>query len=248
MSTTEPDYSYIFRRKSHRKFSERPLSEAELSLVMCAFESAKPLISDIRVAARIVRKEETSVSRGEYCLLVYSEKKPLYLENTGFILAQTDLVLQQNGIGSCFLGMGRTRLKEHEGLPFCTMLNIGAMEEGALRSGRECFTRNDPKERLSPLPEETAVACSLAPSACNSQCWEVKKEGDGFLIIRGDGNPSIMRGEIRTFFNKMDMGIFMWYLSTSLAHNCNTFTFEITGSDGVIHTIGTTGPTYSYKE
>ena len=37
MSTTEPDYSYIFRRKSHRKFSERPLSEAELSLVTCAF-------------------------------------------------------------------------------------------------------------------------------------------------------------------------------------------------------------------
>ena len=144
--------------------------------------------------------------------------------------------------------MGRTQHKEHEGLPFVTMLNIGAMKEGSLRSCVSDFTRNDPAGKLSVLPEETALQCSLAPSACNSQCWEAEKCEGGFRIIRGDGNPSIMRGGIKTFFNRIDMGIFMWYLSTSLSHNGHKFSLKLTGSDGIIHTIGDTGPTYSYTE
>ncbi|MGN0907122.1 MAG: nitroreductase family protein, partial [Bullifex sp.] len=236
MSSLTPDISYIYRRKSHRSFSDRNLTQSETELALVAFNASSPLINDIRVAARLVKKEETSVSRGEYCLLIYSEKKPLYLENIGYILASTDLILQQNGIGSCFLGMGRTRHKEHEGLPFATMLNIGALKEGSLRNSVSDFTRNDPSGKLSALPDDVALQCSLAPSACNSQCWETEKSEDGVRIIRGEGNPSIMRGGIKTFFNRIDMGIFLWYLSASLSHNGHTFTLKLTGSDGAIHT------------
>ncbi len=248
MTELTPDISYIYRRKSHRSFSDAPLSDGELSLVLDAFHSSKQLIREIKVSAKIVKKEETSVSRGEYCLLVYSEQKPLYLENTGFILACTDIILQQHGIGSCFLGMGRTQHKEYEGLPFVTMLNIGKAKDNSLRNKPEDFTRNDPKEHLSALPSTIALPCSLAPSACNTQCWEIGKTDEGYSILRTEGNPSIMRGNIKTFFNKMDMGIFMWYLSSSLAHEGHTFTLKLTDSGGNVHIIGDTGPTYSYKE
>ena len=94
---------YFYKRKSHRKFSDRHLNSEELSFVSEVFYSAEPLIKDINVKSLIVKKEETSVSRGEYCLLVYSEKKDYYLENVGYILSQVDLILQQNNIGVCFL-------------------------------------------------------------------------------------------------------------------------------------------------
>lgn len=207
---------YFYKRKSHRKFSTSLLTKEELSFVNEAFNIAEPLIKDIKVASLIVKKEETSVSRGEYCLLVYSEKKDYYLENVGYIISQVDLILQQNNIGVCFLGMGRTKLKEYEGLGFCTMLNFGAMLENSLRNSINDFKRNEPS---SELPYEIALKASLAPSACNSQPWNIKKDGKNIIVTRGCGNPSIMRGEIKTFFNKIDMGIYLYYLKSSIPNS-----------------------------
>ena len=207
---------YFYKRKSHRTFSPTPLTKEELSFVNEVFNNAEPLIKDIKVASLIVKKEETSVSRGEYCLLVYSEKKDYYLENIGYILSQVDLILQQNNIGVCFLGMGRTKLKEYKGLPFCTMLNFGAMLENSLRNYLTDFKRNEPTKSL---PYEIALPASLAPSACNSQPWNIKKDGKNIIVTRGCGNPSIMRGEIKTFFNKIDMGIYLYYLKALIPNS-----------------------------
>lgn len=207
---------YFYKRKSHRKFSDRHLNSKELSFVSDVFNSAEPLIKDINVKSLIVKKEETSVSRGEYCLLVYSEKKDYYLENVGYILSQVDLILQQNNIGVCFLGMGRTKHKEYDGLPFCTMLNFGAMVEGSLRNSYKDFNRNEPNKEL---PYEVALPSSLAPSACNTQPWVVNKDGNDIIVSRGFGNQSIMRGEIKTFFNKIDMGIYLYYLKSSISNS-----------------------------
>ena len=93
---TKVDKEFFYKRKSHRAFSSRPLTQEELSFVKDVFNNAEHLVDNIRVSSLIVKKEETSVSRGEYCLLVYSEKKDYYLENVGYILSQVDLILQEN--------------------------------------------------------------------------------------------------------------------------------------------------------
>ena len=59
------DQEYFYKRKSHRKFSTSLLTKEELSFVNEVFNNAEPLIKDIKVASLIVKKEETSVSRGE---------------------------------------------------------------------------------------------------------------------------------------------------------------------------------------
>ena len=213
---TKVDKEFFYKRKSHRAFSSRPLTQEELSFVKDVFNNAEHLVDNIRVSSLIVKKEETSVSRGEYCLLVYSEKQDYYLENVGYILSQVDLILQENNIGVCFLGMGRTKLKEYDGLPFCTMLNFGAMAENSLRKGYIDFKRNEPTQLLS---YDIALPASLAPSACNTQPWVVRVENNNIIVERGSGNSSIMRGEIKTFFNKIDMGIYLFYLKTSIPNS-----------------------------
>jgi nitroreductase len=43
--------------------------------------------------------------KAPHYLLLFSENKPGYLLNTGFIFEQIDLFLSSSGIGSCWLGL-----------------------------------------------------------------------------------------------------------------------------------------------
>ena len=79
-------YEMIFKRKSFhlfRNIGSEHLTDEELKDIENKFKELKPLVSDIRVDLRIVKK--SSVFRGqEYVLMLYSEKKDNYLQNIGY--------------------------------------------------------------------------------------------------------------------------------------------------------------------
>ena len=71
----------------------------ELKDIEEKFSKLKPLVEDIKVKIKIVKKE--SILRGqEYCILFYSEKKDNYLQNIGYLGEQLDLYLVSKNIGT----------------------------------------------------------------------------------------------------------------------------------------------------
>ena len=102
-------YEMIFKRKSFhlfRNIGNEHLTEEELKDIEKEFSKLKPLIEDIKVKIKIVKKE--SILRGqEYCILFYSEKKENYLQNIGYLGEQLDLYLVSKNIGSLWFGIGK---------------------------------------------------------------------------------------------------------------------------------------------
>ena len=71
-------YPMIFKRKSFRRFDDGlSLSAEELQKIEEQLCRLLPLVDDIEIKYQIVKREQTSCKRGEYCLLVYSEKKSI---------------------------------------------------------------------------------------------------------------------------------------------------------------------------
>lgn len=74
----------IFKRKSFRLFDNSlSLSAEELKSVKKYLDRLVRLTDNISMEYRIVKREETTCKRGEYCLLIYSECKENYLLNVG---------------------------------------------------------------------------------------------------------------------------------------------------------------------
>ena len=80
-------YEMIFKRRSFHIFKNvgnESISEDELNDIQNAYSDFTPLNPEIKTAICIVPEEETNCKRGgEYCILLYSEKKYDYLQNIG---------------------------------------------------------------------------------------------------------------------------------------------------------------------
>lgn len=97
------NYKMIFKRKSFRKFNDTlKLTNEELHDIDKKINNLIPLVDNIDVKYRIVRREETTCKRGEYCLLIYSEEKEKFLLNIGYMFEQLDLYLANKDIGVCW--------------------------------------------------------------------------------------------------------------------------------------------------
>ena len=107
-------YEMIFKRKSFhlfRNIGNEHLSKEELKDIEKEFSKLKPLVEDIKVKIKIVKKE--SILRGqEYCILFYSEKKDNYLQNIGYLGEQLDLYLVSKNIGTLWFGIGKPDERE----------------------------------------------------------------------------------------------------------------------------------------
>jgi hypothetical protein len=95
----------IYKRKSVREYSKLPVEIFDNEIDLLKIFDILPLIKDIRVNVKLLKKEEVKNNRSDYCIAFYSEEKPLYLENIGFIGQQIELELQSKGIGTCWWGM-----------------------------------------------------------------------------------------------------------------------------------------------
>ena len=90
-------YEMIFKRKSFHVFrnvGNESISGAELDDIQNAYTAFISLNPEIKTTIRIVPEKQTNCKRGgEYCILLYSEKKDGYLQNIGYLGEQLDLYL-----------------------------------------------------------------------------------------------------------------------------------------------------------
>ena len=216
-------YQMIFKRKSFHIFkSTLIISEEELAQIETAFLECKPLIPEIKVGMKIVPAAATTCKRGqEYCILLYSEKKEGYLPNIGYLGQQLDLILASMNIGALWFGIGKTDIRSDGELNFVIMIAIAKMEETK-------FRKNMFKSKRKPIEEiwfgeyylEAANIARFAPSACNTQPWIVESNAQELRVFRykKPGKRGIMPADKVSFYNRIDIGIFLLILEVCLKH------------------------------
>ena len=216
-------YQMVFKRKSFHIFKNTLIiSEEELAQIETAFLECKPLIPEIKVSIKIVPAAATSCKRGqEYCILLYSEKKEGYLPNIGYLGQQLDLILASMNIGALWFGIGKTDVRSDGELDFVIMIAIAKMEETK-------FRKNMFKSKRKPIEEiwfgeyylEAANIARFAPSACNTQPWIVESNEQELRVFRykKPGKRGIMPADKVSFYNRIDIGIFLLILEVCLKH------------------------------
>ena len=224
-------YPEIFKRKSFHLFRNagtEKLTAEELGELETLYGTLEPLYPDIRTALRIVPAEKVNFKRdAEYCLLIYSEKKENYRMNAGYLGEQLDLELVKRGIGTLWFGIGKPDLPEFEGLDYVIMIAVRKIADASQ------FRKDMFKAKRKPLGEiwsgETlgvAEIARFAPSACNSQPWFVKNE-DGRLTVfryKKPGKRGIMPAAAVSYYNRIDMGIFLCILEICMAEQKLAYT------------------------
>lgn len=211
----------IFKRKSFRRFDETlSLSKDELQRIEEQLYKLQPLLDNIKVKYKIVKREKTTCRRGEYCLLIYSEKKDNFLLNVGYLIEQLDLWMASQNIGACWYGMGKTTELQYDGLDYVIMLAFG---KGTLKEFRKDYTKAKRKDLgivwNSECLMEVANVVRYAPSACNSQPWRVFFKEKNILIYRSTQVRSIIPKDKLPYYNSIDMGVFLCFMEITLIHN-----------------------------
>ena len=220
-------YKQIFKRKSFHIFKDtESLTDCELDAVKDFIKTVKPLYSDIKTEIQIVPESETTCKRGgQYCILFYSEAKGEYLRNIGYIGEQIDLFLASQNIGALWFGIGKPQEMQVNGLEFVIMISIAKMPE-------EKFRKDMFKSKRKPLDDiwrgdtlDIAEIVRFSPSACNTQPWIVENTENELLIYRykKPGKRGIMPADKVRYYNKIDMGIFLFILETCLEHEGYTY-------------------------
>jgi hypothetical protein len=222
-------YQMIFKRKSFHIFKgEQHLTEEELEEIEEQMAAFTPLVNGIQTAWRIVPKHETTCKRGEYCILAYSEKKDGYLYNIGYLFEQLDLWLASRNIGVCWYGMGKTEEPKYQGLDFVILITIEKANE---KDFRKDYTKAKRKDLVDiwqgDMFQEIATVVRFTPSACNTQPWLVEVENNIFNIYRVKGKRGVMPADKVSYYNKIDIGIFLLFMELCFKHEKITYERKI---------------------
>lgn len=220
-------YRQIFKRKSFHLFRGiEKLTTDDINDLKAFIDSAKPLDPHIKTRIQLVPETDTTCKRGgEYCILFYSEKKGEYLRNIGYIGEQIDLYLASQDIGALWFGIGKPQELEINGLGFVIMISIAKMPVDKFR--KDMF-----KSKRKPLSEtwigdtlNVAEIVRFTPSACNTQPWITENNGKELLVYRykKPGKRGIMPIEKVRYYNKIDMGIYLFMLETCLEYENYSF-------------------------
>ncbi len=225
-------YPFIFKRKSFHTFkntkTRQPYSkdyhitEEEYEDIERVFKTFKPLYPDIKVKMRIAENGETSCRRGqEKVILLYSEEKDNYLMNIGYLGEQLDLYLASKNIGALWFGLNIARMPDYEDLKYVIMIAICKVPETSFRKDMFKSKRKDlgevwQSDRLTGIGN----IVRFAPSACNTQPWIVKDNGNLLQVYRHQGPKKwVMPIEGVIHYNHIDIGIFLCFLDLCLLQN-----------------------------
>ena len=237
-------YKQIFKRKSFHIFKNTELlPDNEIQEVKEFIKTVQPLEAPIRTEVCIVPESETSCKRGgQYCILFYSETKDGYLQNIGYIGEQIDLYLASKNIGALWFGIGSPQNMRMNGLDFVIMMSIAKMPEDAFRKDMFKSKRKLLSEIWKGDTLGIAEIVRFSPSACNSQPWIVDNIDNELMVYRfkKPGKRGIMPADKVRYYNKIDMGIFLFMLETCLQYeqyDYQRMLFEDTSDDSVEQTL-----------
>lgn len=232
-------YDMIFKRKSFHLFrnvGDEKITPAELAEIKKAYRNFSPLYSEIKTAIRIVPAQTVNFKRdAEYCILIYSEKKENYLMNAGYIGEQLDLWLVKHNIGSLWFGIGKPDEPTYNGMDFVIMIAIRKV------SDETKFRKDMFKAKRKPLSETwsgdtlgVADIVRFAPSACNTQPWYVENKNGELTVYRykKPGKRGIMPASAVSYFNRIDIGIYLCILEICLHKNGIKFERELFADNG----------------
>lgn len=218
-------YEMIFKRKSFHLFRNtgtQQISLQELDHIREKFKALEPLDPDIKVDLKIVPASETTCKRGaEYCVLLYSEKKNNHLQNIGYIGEQLDLYLTSIDIGTLWYGIGKTKYKTLGNLDFVIMIAIKKVDTGKFRKDMYKSKRKSLDEIwIGNMINGVSNIVRFTPSACNTQPWIVENRNGILSVFRykKPGKRGIMPTDKVTFYNRIDLGIFLCFIELCLYH------------------------------
>lgn len=241
MNINKEFYEMIFKRKSFHLFRNSGnlrISTNDIANIVQTYKSLIPLCPDIKTAIRIVSGNETSCKRGqEFCILMYSEKNDNYLQNIGYLGEQLDLYLVSKNIGTLWFGIGKTEEPSFEGLDFVIMIAISKIDDEK-KFRRDMFKSKrksvDEIWTEEPIKEITDII-RFAPSACNTQPWIVERIDTTLNVYRykKQGKRGIMPADKVTFYNQIDIGIFLCFLDLCLQHEEIQYTVQLHKDNGL---------------
>ena len=217
-------YKQIFKRKSFHIFKDTDtLTGDEIQELKDFIKTVKPLNAEIKTEICIVPESETTCKRGgQYCILFYSETKDEYLRNIGYMGEQIDLYLASQDIGALWFGIGKPKDLQKNGLDFVIMIAIAKVPDEA-KFRKDMFkSKRKPVEEIwtgEVVPGVMDIV-RFAPSACNTQPWIVEYENDELKVFRykKPGKRGIMPTDKVSYYNQIDMGIFLCFMDLCLAH------------------------------
>lgn len=227
----------IARRRSVRRYSEEPLEERQLRQLRQAFAGFKPLYPARRVRWDILEREQVRTIqpwKAPQYICVYSDRGEGWAENIGFLFQQMDLWLQSNGLGCCWVGLGKPRLPmEEDGLEFAILLAFGTAPNAPERTGPGDFKRRTP-EQISDTPDPRLEPARLAPSSTNSQPWFFTHEADA--LHAWCSRAGILRHTGLGTMNRMDMGIALAHLYVANPEGFHFFLTDAGKREGYTYT------------
>lgn len=237
-------YKQIFKRKSFHIFKNTcVITDDEIQRLNDFINSVKPLNAEIKTEIHIVPESETTCKRGgQYCILFYSESKDEYLRNIGYIGEQIDLYLASQNIGALWFGIGKPKDMKINGLDYVIMISIAKMSEDKFRKDMFKSKRKPLSEIWSGDTLGVAEIVRFTPSSCNTQPWIVENNSNDLMIYRykKPGKRGIMPVEKVRYYNKIDIGIFLFILETCLEHENYTYDrilFTDTTNDSIEQTL-----------
>ncbi|MDW5562112.1 MAG: nitroreductase family protein [Methanomassiliicoccus sp.] len=227
---SEELYEAMFVRKSVRKFDREKLDVATMDRVVAFTATMRPLFPDIRTELRLMGPEEVKgifkVDAPHY-LAVFSEKKPGFEANAGFLLQQADLFLSAIGLGSCWQGGPRPvrGMRQLSGLDFVIMLAFGPPRE-VTRRDRSGFKRRSLSE-ITDITDhfEVLEAARIAPSGMNNQSWYFTG-GDGTI------HAYAARSAVTDGMNRINVGIALAHMWLAADHEGMTASFSVQPDGG----------------
>ena len=221
-------YDMINKRKSfHTMPGGKKISGPELNMINMHFERLVPLYEDIKIAFKIVQRRTTTWKWGEYAILVYSEKKPGYLANIGYMVQQLEMFLTALNIGTCWCGLGKPSEEDatFEGLDYAIMMAVEKAEEEDFRkSMHEAKRREADKIKSGEGFDSIAEVARFAPSAVNFQPWFMECDGNKIRVYRKSMRMAKLKWDTLVYFQQMDVGIFMFFIEMCLKHEKRDFT------------------------
>jgi nitroreductase len=224
--TYETMYREIFRRKSVRQYKPDELDAATLDAVKAFAAGAVPLAG--AAAFRVLSRDRVVKPFGKapYYLAVYAAADRDSRVNASFMLQQVSLLLSAQGIGSCYVGMGKPVQADAsaDGLPFAALFAFGIPDEPLYRQPAE-FKRKP----LSAITDSTGMEAlleplRLAPSGINRQTWYVSADAGKIRLFMAEGNAIVRK--ITDPLVSADTGIALCHLWISALHENRFSSFE----------------------